>query len=93
MINYLTTRGTGEPFPILKGVTMTDNEILESLKVYTSKPEIIDCVLKLKTSVKNAINEIENNIQPLSTNDTYKDGITVGLIRALDIINKHLKGA
>ena len=69
---------------------MTDNEILESLKVYTSKPKVIDNILNLKTSMENAINEIENNIHPLSTNDTYKDGITVGLIRALDIINKHI---
>jgi len=35
--------------------------------------------------------EIDNNITVISTNDTYEDGVKVGLIRALDIIDKHLK--
>ena len=35
--------------------------------------------------------EIDNNITIISTNDTYEDGIKVGLIKALDIINKHME--
>ena len=35
--------------------------------------------------------EIDSKIYDISTEDTYDDGKSVGLIQALEIIDKHLK--
>ena len=71
---------------------MTDIEILESLKPFTSKPEVIDKVLKLMEAVRKIKAEIDNNIYDISINDTYEDGKSVGLIQALNIIEKYTEG-
>ena len=71
---------------------MTDIEILEGLKSYTSKPEVIDKTLKLREAIEKIKDEIEDHIYDISTEDTYEDGISVGLVCALDFINKYTEG-
>ena len=53
--------------------------------------EALSMAIRSLESWEKCRQEIDNNIYDISTEDTYDDGKSVGLIQALDIIDKHLK--
>jgi hypothetical protein len=67
---------------------MTDEEILESLKVYTCKPEVVDNAIKLK----GAIEKIKAEIKYESEKVIYRDSYRQGFEDALEIIQIHTEG-
>ena len=69
---------------------MTDEEILEGLKAYTSKPEVIDKALNGLKSLE-AWEKVKEEIEKESEIETLKLhwGEATGLNKAIEIIDKY----